>query len=318
MYQIWSLDLQERIKEDTLMEFVTLNTGAKMPLEGFGAMMFDPADAGKAEEVVYNAIKTGYRLIDTAASYMNEVQVGNAIRRAIKEGIVTREEIFVVSKLWVQDMTDEETAAKAIDTSLSNLGLDYIDLYLEHQAMGDYFAAWRAMEKAYKAGHLSKENINRRGYNKFLDMEGGTTVSINYDRIREDARWDGLKGYLTNTDIPTADVVSAYHNLWNVEKAFRIAKSKIEIRPMFHFTRRRIEAHICICFVALKVYKELERLLKLSGIRMSVDKVLNMAKTVTTISIYMPRNKKHLTKTMPMKRHKPIAQLFDEKFWGMQ
>lgn len=136
------------------MEYVTLNTEAKMPLEGFGAMMFDPADAGKAEEVVYNAIETGYRLIDTAASYMNEVQVGNAIKRAIDEGIVTREEIFVVSRLWVQDMTDEETAAKAIDTSLANLGLDYIDLYLEHQAMGDYFAAWRAMEKAYKAGKL--------------------------------------------------------------------------------------------------------------------------------------------------------------------
>ena len=176
----------------------------------------------------------------------------------------------------------------------------------------------RRLEKAYKAGHLSKENINRRGYNKFLDMEGDTNVSINYDRIREDARWDGLKGYLTNTDMPTEDVVSAYHNLWNVEKAFRIAKSKIEIRPMFHFTRRRIEAHICICFVALKVYKELERLLKLSGIRMSVDKVLNMAKTVTTISVYIPQNKKHLIKTMPMKRHKPIAKLFEENFWEAQ
>ena len=174
------------------------------------------------------------------------------------------------------------------------------------------------LEKAYKVGHLSKENVNRRGYNKFLDMEGDTTVSINYDRIQEDARWDGLKGYLTNTDIPTEDVVSAYHNLWNVEKAFRIAKSKIEIRPMFHFTRRRIEAHVCICFVALKVYKELERLLKLSGIKLSVDKVLNMAKTVTTISVYMPQNKKHLTKTMPMKRHKPIEKLFEEEFWGMQ
>ena len=138
----------------------------------------------------------------------------------------------------------------------------------------------RRLEKAYKAGHLSKENINRRGYNKFLDMEGNTTVSINYERVQEDERWDGLKGYLTNTDIPMDDVVAAYHNLWNVEKAFRIAKSKIEIRPMFHFTRRRIEAHICICFVALKVYKELERLLKLSGMKMSVDKVLNMAKTV--------------------------------------
>ena len=136
------------------MEYVTLNTGTKMPLEGFGAMMFDPNDAGKAEEVVYTAIRTGYRLIDTAASYMNEAEVGKAIRRAIAEGIVKREDVFVVSKLWVQDMTSEETAAKAIQTSLDNLGLDYIDLYLEHQAMGDYFAAWRAMEKAYKAGKL--------------------------------------------------------------------------------------------------------------------------------------------------------------------
>ena len=174
------------------------------------------------------------------------------------------------------------------------------------------------LEKSYGAGRLSKENINRRGYNKFLDMDGSTTVSINYDRIQEDQRWDGLKGYLTNTDIPITDVITAYHNLWNVEKAFRIAKSKIEIRPMFHFTRRRIEAHICICFVALKVYKELERLLKLSDISLSVDKVLNMAKTVTTISVYMPQNKTHYIKTMPMKRHKPIAKLFEEYFWGMQ
>ncbi len=176
----------------------------------------------------------------------------------------------------------------------------------------------RRLEKAYRAGHLGKDNINRRGYNKFLDMEGETKVSINYDRIREDERWDGLKGYLTNTTIPTGDVVTAYHNLWNVERAFRIAKSKLEIRPMFHFTRRRIEAHVCICFAALKVYKELERLLKLSHVNMSVDKVLNMAKTVTTISIYMPENKMHIIKTMPMKRHKPIEKLFSEEFWGMQ
>ena len=136
------------------MEYVTLNTGAKMPLEGFGAMMFVPNDAGKAEEVVYNAIKAGYRLIDTAASYMNEAEVGRAVKRAIDEGLVKREEMFIVSKLWVQDMVNEETAAKAIQTSLDNLDLGYIDLYLEHQAMGDYFAAWRAMEKAHKAGKL--------------------------------------------------------------------------------------------------------------------------------------------------------------------
>ena len=174
----------------------------------------------------------------------------------------------------------------------------------------------RRLEKAYRTGRLTKENFNKRGYNKFLDLKGDATVSINYDKLREDAGWDGLKGYLTNTDISMEAVYAAYHNLWNVERAFRIAKSKIEMRPMFHFTRRRIEAHICICFVALKVYKELERLLKLSNINMSVDKVLAMAQTVTTIEIKLPINKEVIRKTMIMERHKRIAPLFTDDFWG--
>lgn len=139
------------------MDFTTLNNGVKMPLEGFGAMMF--AEMDKSEEVTYNAIKTGYRLIDTAASYMNEDAVGRAIKRAIGEGLVKREELFIVSKLWIQDMKNYDDAAKAIETSLEKLQLDYIDLYLEHQAMGDYFAAWRAMEDAYKAGKLKNIGV---------------------------------------------------------------------------------------------------------------------------------------------------------------
>ena len=175
----------------------------------------------------------------------------------------------------------------------------------------------KRLEKKFHSGRLTKENINRRGYNKFLDMVGETKVELNRERIWLDAQWDGLKGYLTNTDIPTGDIFTAYHNLWNVEKAFRIAKSKIEIRPMFHFTRRRIEAHLCICFVALKIYKELERLLKSANIGMSVDKVLNMAKTVTTITIKMPDGQK-VTRTMPMRRHQRIAPLFTNEFWVTQ
>ena len=104
----------------------------------------------------------------------------------------------------------------------------------------------------------------------------------------------------------------------HVERAFRIAKSKIEIRPMFYFTRKRIEAHICICFVALKVYKELERMLKVSDIKMSVDKVLALAKTITTIQIKLPLNKEVYTQTMLMARHQKIAKLFDEEFWVTQ
>ena len=176
----------------------------------------------------------------------------------------------------------------------------------------------RRLEKAYKHGALTKGNINKRGYNKFLSMDGEVKVAINYGRIADDSKWDGLKGYLTNTDIPIQDVYTAYHNLWHVERAFRIAKSKIEIRPMFHFTRRRIEAHICICFVALKVYKELDRMLKVSEIKMSVDKVLALAKTITTIQIKLPLNKEVYTQTMLMARHQKIAKLFDEDFWVTQ
>lgn len=176
----------------------------------------------------------------------------------------------------------------------------------------------RRLEKAYRRGTLTKDNINRRGYNKFLAMDGEVKVTIDLAKVDEDKRWDGLKGYLTNTDMPVGQVYAAYHNLWHVERAFRIAKSKIEIRPMFHFTRRRIEAHVCICFVALKVYKELERILKVAGISMSVDKVLALAATVTTIQIELPLNKEIMTKTMLMQRHLRIAKLFDENFWVTQ
>ena len=110
-------------------------------------------------------------------------------------------------------------------------------------------------------------------------------VSIDEDKIAADTRWDGLKSYITNTDLAAGEVIDQYHGLWVVERAFRITKGTLEARPIFHFTERRIEAHICICFVAYKLYKELERLLRLLGIGLSVDKVLDIAKTVSTVSI---------------------------------
>ena len=129
------------------MEFVTLNNGVKMPLEGFG--VFQVPDPAQCEQAVLDAIASGYRLIDTAAAYMNEKAVGEAIK---KSG-VPREELFITTKLWVQDAS-YEAAKKAIQTSLDNLGLSYIDLYLIHQPMGDYVGAYRAMEEAYKEGKL--------------------------------------------------------------------------------------------------------------------------------------------------------------------
>ena len=134
------------------MEYITLNNGIRMPMEGFG--VFQVRDKEECKRSVLDAIRAGYRLIDTAASYTNEDAVGEAIREAIAEGLCTREELFITSKMWVQDMQNEQMAAAAIDASLKNLGLEYLDLYLLHQAMRDYFSAWRAMEKAYRAGKI--------------------------------------------------------------------------------------------------------------------------------------------------------------------
>lgn len=131
------------------MEYVTLNNGIQMPMEGFG--VFQVPDYQECEDVVYHAIQSGYRLIDTAAAYMNEKAVGNAIQRAIQDGIVKREDLFITTKLWVQDYNHVQ---EAIDRSLDLLGLDYIDLYLFHQPMGDYIGAYRVMEDNYKAGKL--------------------------------------------------------------------------------------------------------------------------------------------------------------------
>ncbi len=140
------------------MEYTVLNTGAKMPMVGFG--VFQIPDAEECRRVVIDAIKAGYRSFDTAASYMNEEAVGAAIREAVNSGLVTREELFITSKMWVQDMKNYDMAKKAIETSLSKLGLEYLDLYLLHQSMGNYFEAYRAMEDAYKEGKLKAIGVS--------------------------------------------------------------------------------------------------------------------------------------------------------------
>lgn len=145
------------------MEFVTLNNGVKMPLEGFG--VFQVPDPAVCEQAVLDAIATGYRLIDTAAAYMNEQAVGAAIQKCG----VPREELFITTKLWVQDAS-YEGAKQAIETSLRNLGLDYIDLYLIHQPMGDYIGAYRAMEEAYREGKLKAIGVCNFYPNRLADL----------------------------------------------------------------------------------------------------------------------------------------------------
>lgn len=145
------------------IETVKLNNGIEMPLEGFG--VFQVSDPAVCEQAVLDAIESGYRLIDTAAAYMNEEAVG----RAIAKCGVPREELFITTKLWVQDAS-YEGAKQAIETSMKKLGLDYIDLYLIHQPMGDYIGAWRAMEEAYKAGKLRAIGVSNFYPDRLIDL----------------------------------------------------------------------------------------------------------------------------------------------------
>jgi 2,5-diketo-D-gluconate reductase A len=145
------------------MQTVELNNGVKMPLLGFG--VFQVPDPTECENSVFEAIRAGYRLIDTAAAYMNEEAVGKAIRRSG----VPREELFITTKLWVQDAS-YEGAKQAFETSLQKLQLDYLDLYLIHQPYGDVHGAWRAMEELYKAGRIKAIGISNFAPDRVMDF----------------------------------------------------------------------------------------------------------------------------------------------------
>ena len=167
------------------------------------------------------------------------------------------------------------------------------------------------LQKSFKSGKLTKDKINKRGYNKFLTISKDVEVAINMDKVAEDAAWDGLKGYITNTKLSVKEVVSQYQGLWVVERAFRISKSNLEMRPIFHFTEKRIEAHICICFIAYKVYRELQRLLPLYRIDLSIDKVLKVAKTIPTILVNLPNGTNTAQTLFLTEEQKLIKPLFD-------
>ena len=148
----------------------------------------------------------------------------------------------------------------------------------------------KRLEKSLNAGRLTKSNINNRGYNKYLQMQGEVKITIDYDKFRTDATWDGLKGYLTNTDLSGDQVIESYNNLWKIEKAFRISKTDLKIRPIYHRLRERIEAHICISFVAYVVYKELERALYLAGAPLSITKAVKQINKMYGITIPITEN----------------------------
>ena len=170
----------------------------------------------------------------------------------------------------------------------------------------------KKLEKQIKTGKLTKTNINNRGYNKYLKLDGEIKVEIDQAKFELDAKWDGLKGYITNANLTNAEILENYAHLWNIEKAFRIAKTDLKIRPIYHRKKERIEAHICLTFVAYKVYKELERQLKEKKSDLSPEKVIEILQSIYQIEIRNPQNSEVFKQNiMITNEHFMIKSLFN-------
>lgn len=175
--------------------------------------------------------------------------------------------------------------------------------FADKRARKDAFNRQRGLErleKKLKSRKLTKTHINNKGYNKYLKLAGEITLTIDYEKFRADAKWDGLKGYVTNSKLSCKKVVENYNQLWQIEKAFRISKNDLKVRPIFHRLQRRIESHICIAFCAYTVFKELERILYLNKSPISAYRAIELTQTMYALTITLPESHQRHTMELPM------------------
>jgi hypothetical protein len=169
------------------------------------------------------------------------------------------------------------------------------------------------LEKDVASGRLTKEHLTNRGYKKFLSLKGETKIKVDRSKIQEAQRWDGLKGYVMNTSLSKDEVMAAYRELWQIERSFRDTKSDLAARPLYHRLEHRIRAHICLCFAALKVHKELERSLTENGCPWSVHESIEIARTIKTLHGTIPETGKTI-EYMMIKTKEPVERASKMKF----
>jgi len=189
--------------------------------------------------------------------------------------------------------------------------------YSQQRAKKDAFnreKGLKRLEKSLRAGRLTKSNINNRGYNKYLRLEGKVKVKIDYEKFESDQKWDGLKGYITNTDLTGKEVIDSYNNLWLIEKAFRISKTDLKIRPIYHRLRERIEAHICISFVSYLLFKEFDRVLAQSSVNVSINQAIKQINKMHEVVYQYPNgnNRRVLLKNNPTQER--IMEVITKEF----
>lgn len=187
-------------------------------------------------------------------------------------------------------LTDGQVASIKTDD-----GLRVVVSFTEKRRKKDAFNRARGLKRLQDkvvSGKVSKKHINNRGYNKYLRLKGETTISIDMEAFEQDAAWDGIKAYVTNTKLSDEEVRSNYHNLWYIERAFRMNKTDLQIRPMYHRLRNRIEGHICICFCAYVLQLEIERLLKGANSGLTINRARELVKTMYALTYTKPGHTK--------------------------
>jgi transposase len=216
------------------------------------------------------------------------------------------------------DIISREWKKEKIQFFKKQDGINLIVSYSEKRSKKDKLNRKKGIERLrskINSGKLSKQNINNRGYNKFLKIEGEATVSLDLSKAEEDEKWDGLKGYLTNTNLKPKQVIESYHELWHIERAFRMSKTDLKVRPIYHQKSKRIESHLIISFCSYKIYKELERQLKVRKSIISPEKAIDILKSIYGIKTILPVSGKYQEIIMAnTDEQKNILDLFDIKY----
>jgi len=271
----------------------------------------------------------GHTMIPVIESFKNKYQMDQLIviadaglmsNKNIKE-LIENKYFFIIGariKNETQSVQEQILSLRLADGQsvaiARNATQRIIISYSNNRATNDSYNRRKGMERLKKLlakGKLTKEHINNKGYNKYLKLEGEIKIMINEDKYRDDAKWDGLKGYTTNTDLPKETILNYYTQLWHIEKTFRITKTDLKIRPIYHFKKRRIQAHICIAFAACKIYKELERQLKIKKSELSPEKAIDILKTIYGLTIQLPQSKeKRLMLLDKTEEQKSLLKLF--------
>lgn len=195
-------------------------------------------------------------------------------------------------KKRILDLNLKDGEVKSITT---DDGLRIVVSMAENRRKRDEYNRLKGLKRLQEkiaSGKVQKKHINNRGYNKYLKIKGEATISIDLEAFECDSVWDGLKGYVTNTTLSDEEVIANYHNLWFIERAFRMNKTDLRIRPMYHRLHNRIEGHICICFCAYVLQLEIERLLKQAGSAISIDRARELVKTMYAINYVKPGHTK--------------------------